>query len=72
MKDVFDKWLEETDKTVDVYELSALEHVEKLRSEGHLAAPVYYIEYDGEVRSVSGLQPDHLVDILNGDESLWD
>lgn len=71
MSNVFDQWLEETDKTVDVRELSALEHAELLKSEGHLAAPVYFVEYDGETHSVSGLQPDLLVDILNGDDSIW-
>lgn len=71
MRKAFDQWLEGTDMTVDVHELSAVEHAELLKSEGHLAAPVYFVEYDGEVHSVSGLQPDLLVDILNGDDSIW-
>lgn len=71
MRKAFDQWLEETNKTVDVQELSAIESAELLRSGGHLAAPVYFVERDGEVHSVSGLQPDLLVDILNGDDSIW-
>ena len=71
MRKAFDQWLEETDETVDVHELSAIEHAELLKSEGHLAAPVYFVEYDGDVHSVSGLQPDLLVDTLNGDDSIW-
>ena len=71
MRKAFDQWLEETDKTVDVHELSAIEHAELLKSEGHLAAPVYYVEREGEVHSVSGLQPDLLVDTLNGYDSIW-
>ena len=71
MRKAFDQWLEETDKTVDVHELSAIDHAELLKSEGHLAAPVYYVEYGGETHSVSGLQPDLLVDTLKGDDSIW-
>ena len=71
MREAFDQWLEETDKTVDVHELSAIEHAELLKSEGHLAAPVYFVEHEGESHSVSGLQPDLLVDTLNGDDSIW-
>ena len=71
MRMALDQWLEETNKTVDVYERSAIESAEFLKSEGHLAAPVYFVEHDGEVHSVSGLQPDLLVDILNGDDSIW-
>ena len=71
MRKAFNQWLEETDRTVDVHELSAIEHAELLKSEGHLAAPVYFVEYDGDVHSVSGLQPDLLVDTLNGDDSVW-
>lgn len=67
----FEQWLEETDKTVDVHERSAIDNAEFLKSEGHLAAPVYFVEYGGEVHSVSGLQPDLLVDTLNGDDSIW-
>ena len=72
MRKAFDQWLEETDQTVDVHELSAIEHAELLKSEGHMAAPVYFVERGGEVHSVSGLQPDLLVDTLNGDDSIWD
>lgn len=71
MRKAFDQWLEETDETVDVQELSAIESAELLKSGGHLAAPVYFVERGGEVHSVSGLQPDLLVDILNGDDSIW-
>lgn len=71
MRKAFDQWMEGTDMTVDVYELSAIEHAELLKSEGHLAAPVYFVEYGGEVHSVSGLQPDLLVDILRGDDFIW-
>ena len=71
MRKAFDQWLEETNKTVDVQELSAIEHAEMLKGEGHMAAPVYFVEHGGEVHSVSGLQPDLLVDILNGDDSIW-
>ena len=71
MREAFDQWLEETDKTVDVHEFSAIENAELLRNGGHLAAPVYYVEREGEVHSVSGLQPDLLVDTLNGYDSIW-
>lgn len=71
MRKAFDQWLEETDETVDVHELSAIEHAELLKSGGHLAAPVYFVERGAKVHSVSGLQPDLLVDTLNGYDSIW-
>lgn len=72
MRDTLESWVKDTGKSVDVLELSAIEYIDYLTDQGHMSAPVYEIERNGEMSYVSGLQPDVLVDILDGNESIWD
>lgn len=72
MRDAFNNWLCDTNDRVSIAERSAIEEVDFLIADGHLSAPVYYIERDGESHSVSGMQPDLLVDLLQGDDSIWE
>lgn len=73
MRDALEDWIEDTNaKHVTITERDARQHLDYLTEQGHLAAPVYEIEIDGLTSYVSGQQPDVLVDILDGDDDIWD
>lgn len=72
MDETLTRWQKGKSRPVYVEDKSALDYLEYLRGEGHMAAPVYEITIDGVTRSVSGAQPDVLVDILDGTSGIWD
>ena len=72
MRRVFDEWLEKNPNTsFDV--LSAVDNKVYLAERGVMSAPCYrIISTTGDEQFISGLNPDMLMDALNGDDELWD
>lgn len=72
MRRVFDKWLEKN-PDANFGELSAKDNKDYLAERGVMSAPCYrIISTTGDEQFISGLNPDMLMDALNGDDELWD
>lgn len=69
---VFSKWREQTSDEVEFDVYSAEEHAEELNALGAKQAPVYIVEREGATEVISGNNPDKLIDVLNGNSSIWD
>lgn len=72
MTRVFTEWASQTDDKVTSFTFSAEEHSESLKDLGAQAAPVYIVKRGKNTTVVSGLNPDILVDALEGRDDLWD
>lgn len=73
MEGVFRKWEAKTDSDVSFRKLSIEETPEIIQESKAQAAPIFAI-YDAdteEISYVSGLNPDALIDYLEGDDALW-
>ena len=71
MADHFSAWLAENEGVADVKNRGAEDNIELLMDNDVFAAPAYRIIRGDEEEWVSGLNPDLLIDKLNGDDGVW-
>lgn len=75
MEKTLTRWIEENEEVdVTVFTLSLEDNADKISTKFPDAkqAPIVEVERPGERTWVSGNNPDILVDLLNGDQDIWD
>lgn len=72
MGEVFEKWASQTTDKVTSFTMSAESNRDKLIELGAQSAPVYVVKRGSSTTVISGLNPDILVDALDGRDGLWD
>lgn len=72
MDDAFNSWAAQAEVEIDMLTLSAEDHRDELIELGATSAPVYVVHLDGDMKVISGYNPDILIDTLNGESDIWE